>query len=364
MPGTTPNKSVDFAKVLDEAANILKSTPENEDTWSLLNETIRELDDFTKSDIIPENFSNLIQVFSNDIAALLTSQKSILVATILDFVKTLGINLSSDDFLVLEEQFVPEILKLIQRDARIFQLRARECIVTLVQHKKLLTFFPAVVEGFAEGNEFAKCNIMEILVEYVQCLQIDMEPYLESLESVLRVGCADSSQDVREITRRVYDAYRKQFKERAEILKDALSEESKNNLKIESPSLPSLSEESDCDSEHVIELSPTPLRSTTPQNRMIPLDLTKSTSKYLSKDSPLSTSSLSSRTSKLTIPCDDLPYMKSTRAHHHRLSQNSLAPEFGLKSWETSGANIDIFPMTLRIYPVPEGLPDRKPFRV
>ncbi|ORX80183.1 hypothetical protein K493DRAFT_320936 [Basidiobolus meristosporus CBS 931.73] len=286
--------------------------------------------------------------------------------------------LDADKFLPLEEQFVPSILELIHRDSRIFQLRARECLVTLVQNGKLLSHTAGVIHGFKGGNEFAKCNIMEILVEYIQFFDNKLEPYLDIFEDAIRVGCMDPSQEVREVTKRVYDAYRRQYKARAETFKDDLSEESKNNLKAgssqssPSQSIPSLSEGSDCDSENVTEPSGTPQRSSTPsapitpQNRIKPLDLrsSASSSKYMSKDSPVSTASFSSRISKLTVPCDDLPFMKSTRAYHHRLSQSTLATTFGLKSWETSGANVNNFPSSLRVYPIPEDLPDRKPFRV
>ncbi|ORY05321.1 hypothetical protein K493DRAFT_296527 [Basidiobolus meristosporus CBS 931.73] len=340
-------------QVYQNIASILKHTSESEDTWSLLNDTIKELDALYQENPHSQDLLSVIQWLANDIKVLLSSEEILLVTSALGFVEALGSNLNPEDFSPFERQFVPSILELIERDSQGFQLRAGECITTLVKKKQIQDCVPVLVERFTGGNDFAKYCLMGIMMEYIQCFATDMEPHLGSVEDILRAGYSDTSEDVREISRCAFDIFQEKFEDRARNLFNQETTDTK------SPSLPGLCGETEYNSESTSEMSSTPTSCVQPKF-VQPLELSKNRTKYLAKNPPSSTTHVP----KLTVPYSELPYMKLTQAYRHRISKTAAASEPGLKPWETSGANIENFTSSLRMYPVMLELSERKPFRV
>jgi hypothetical protein len=187
------------------------SLSETEETWDTISNAIFRLTSLTMNGAaqFPSQLISSVRSVSRPLINSLYSERSKLSGTTLELFSSLAKVLESS-FNPLLPLLLPPLLTLCTRTNKVFCARARSCIMDIIEHTRLPAIFPYLVDSLKDKSISLRLTAAEAALT---CLNIFDPPELiieyraQEIETVIRHTIKDPSADVRNISRKLFEAY-------------------------------------------------------------------------------------------------------------------------------------------------------------
>ncbi|KZT72037.1 hypothetical protein DAEQUDRAFT_53710 [Daedalea quercina L-15889] len=232
--------STEYTRQLDALRDPL-STPESEETWDSILYNISTLTALLRGNAAtwPQETIVSIRPMSRSLNNAVNSERSRLSGVVIDLFAAL-VTIVGPAFETLLPLFLPTLLGLCSRPNKVFQSRARQCILSIIEH----SHSPSVLSYFAESVKEKSVSLRLIVAECsLACLNmlnppdLEKEPRAREVEIMIRVTATDASADVRKVGRKIFEAYKLVLPSRVErCARHSMVKQDLTNMMLGSPS--------------------------------------------------------------------------------------------------------------------------------
>ncbi|CAB4477302.1 uncharacterized protein OCT59_016360 [Rhizophagus irregularis] len=221
MAGVPTEIKVESASQLDnEIKQIVErfQEKETEHTWSGFDDSLTRLIAITRGGAVlyEKNYilgiKSLRQPIINSILTERTKLSGTATELIEEMAKALGLK-----FDALSEIFVPSIIKLCTRTKKTSLIRAQKCMNTIIR----ICHLPNLIPKFKEALQHQSKSLRNCAAEWVRMsLEAnevgDLNYYISDIEWAIRQCASDSSSEVRNISKQIFEIYKSKFDLRLE----------------------------------------------------------------------------------------------------------------------------------------------------
>ncbi|PKK75755.1 clasp N-terminal domain-containing protein, partial [Rhizophagus irregularis DAOM 181602=DAOM 197198] len=191
---------------------------ETEHTWSGFDDSLTRLIAITRGGAVlyEKNYilgiKSLRQPIINSILTERTKLSGTATELIEEMAKALGLK-----FDALSEIFVPSIIKLCTRTKKTSLIRAQKCMNTIIR----ICHLPNLIPKFKEALQHQSKSLRNCAAEWVRMsLEAnevgDLNYYISDIEWAIRQCASDSSSEVRNISKQIFEIYKSKFDLRLE----------------------------------------------------------------------------------------------------------------------------------------------------
>ncbi|TFY50762.1 hypothetical protein EVJ58_g10899 [Rhodofomes roseus] len=200
-----------YAHQLESLRDAL-SIPESEETWDRILHSMLTFNSLVRANAPTWAQETVVSVrpISRSLNNSVNSERSRLSGAAIELVTTL-ITTLGPSFEGLIPLFLPTLLGLCIRPNKVFQSRARQCLLATIDH----SLSPSLLPYFAESVKDKSASLRLIAAECVMaCLNslnppdLEKEPRAREIEIIIRSTATDASADVRKIGRKIFEAYK------------------------------------------------------------------------------------------------------------------------------------------------------------
>ena len=128
--------------------------------------------------------------------------------------------LMGDPFESVADILIPSVLRLCARANKVFVTSAVACITTCIQSSLIPSLVPIFFEAMSSSSKSLRQSGAFFLSLQLQVSlergKSRIEPYVETMEAAIRLGISDSTSDVRETCKKIFETYRILFDLRLE----------------------------------------------------------------------------------------------------------------------------------------------------
>jgi hypothetical protein len=115
--------------------------------------------------------------------------------------------------------FLPNILKLCTRTNKVFVTRGQTCLNEIVLNNRLPSILPYLLEAVKDKSQSLRSIAADAVVQFLDAWRkYETAEWkvkrIEDVENVIRTTARDSNPEVRKISRKIFESYKKSFPER------------------------------------------------------------------------------------------------------------------------------------------------------
>ncbi|KAJ3209697.1 hypothetical protein HDU67_005991 [Dinochytrium kinnereticum] len=205
---------------------------ETEENWMQLEDALTKLKTIIRSHSSSQYFTATLKRFKQPLFVSLSSDRTRLARTGLSLVDVLAEELGErlDGNLDI---IVPPVLRLCARANKVFVNSASSTLKVLIENARLASILPYLHDSLSSP---AKTLRIAAADGFAHCLDVAnpfrLASYLEVIEAFIRVSAEDSTSEVRECARKIFERYKDNFPHRLEKFTTELSSMAVKNLKI------------------------------------------------------------------------------------------------------------------------------------
>ncbi|RGB36643.1 clasp N-terminal domain-containing protein [Rhizophagus diaphanus] len=221
MSGVPTEIKVESASQLDnEIKQIVErfQEKETEHTWSGFDDSLTRLIAITRGSAVlyEKNYilgiKSLRQPIINSILTERTKLSGTATELIEEMAKALGLK-----FDALSEIFVPSIIKLCTRTKKTSLIRAQKCMNTIIRICHLPNLIPKFKEALQHQSKSLRNCAAEWMRMSLEANEVgDLNYYISDIEWAIRQCASDSSSEVRNISKQIFEIYKSKFDLRLE----------------------------------------------------------------------------------------------------------------------------------------------------
>ncbi|KIY43710.1 hypothetical protein FISHEDRAFT_68104 [Fistulina hepatica ATCC 64428] len=140
----------------------------------------------------------------------MASERSRLSGATIDFVSTVASSLGSD-FEPLTPTFFPSLLTLCGRPNKVFVIRARSCITNIVETTQSATLLTYFLHNIKDKSATIRLACAEGTLTCLNCCNppdLEKEARVKEIEALMRSTARDASADVRQVGKKIFQAYK------------------------------------------------------------------------------------------------------------------------------------------------------------
>ncbi|KAJ7072493.1 clasp N terminal-domain-containing protein, partial [Mycena amicta] len=188
------------------------SLQESEETWdtilraiSSLSSACADADSYTPSDIVAA-----IRPIHRPIISAMNSERGRLSGVAIDLVATLASSLGPAFDPLLHHLF-PVLLTLSSRTSKVTVVRARACILTVIDATQLPSIISYLLQSATDKSVSLRLTVVESTLACLNCFNppdLEKDSKAKEIEAIIRVASRDANADVRKVCRKMFDAYK------------------------------------------------------------------------------------------------------------------------------------------------------------
>ncbi|KZT43520.1 hypothetical protein SISSUDRAFT_977980, partial [Sistotremastrum suecicum HHB10207 ss-3] len=164
----------------------------------------------------PSELVLTIKQMSRPIIHALNSERTRLSGAATSLLVIIAPRLKSD-FEPLLHVFVPPLLRLCTRTSKVYITRAREALDMITDHTYLAPLIPFLRETCEDKSTSLRVNSIDLLVQAMNKFNPpDLARYCIQIEEMICIAATDKDANVREKSRKVFEAYKILWPERLE----------------------------------------------------------------------------------------------------------------------------------------------------
>ncbi|KAI8914225.1 clasp N-terminal domain-containing protein, partial [Gorgonomyces haynaldii] len=158
----------------------------------------------------------MIKKLKGGINSCLTTERTRLARTTLLFIQELSTCLG-DGFDQLADIFFPTIIKLTTRANKVYVSSASQTLKICIENSGASSTIPLFLEQLKNPSKTARIASVEALVLILSNnTPQDLEQFVDLIENAISTAVVDSSVEVRDLARQVFEQYRVSFEQRTE----------------------------------------------------------------------------------------------------------------------------------------------------
>ncbi|KAH6563020.1 hypothetical protein BASA60_010937 [Batrachochytrium salamandrivorans] len=213
---------------------ILFEQRETEDNWTKFEDALLRLTAIARGSHSLPGFATLIKArLKTALIGCLSTERTRLARTAMMMVEVFGA-LLKERFEVLADTLMPAVLKLTARANRVYISSASATLKSCIESCGLVSFIPVLAEALKNASKTMRIAAMECICSIIAVNSIETLTHsIVSLELVLREGIVDSTNEVRNLSRSMFETYRNRFPDRVNRFVDDLPDIARKYIKID-----------------------------------------------------------------------------------------------------------------------------------
>lgn len=151
-----------------------------------------------------------VRPLSRSLNNCINSERSRLSGAAIDLITTLATTIEQS-FDTLVPLFLPTLLALCSRPNKVFQSRARQCILTIIGNSYSPSVLPYFAESVKDKSASLRLSAAECALACLNTLNppdLEKEPRAREIEIMIRATATDASADVRGMGKKIFEAYK------------------------------------------------------------------------------------------------------------------------------------------------------------
>ncbi|KAL5036972.1 hypothetical protein BDEG_24901 [Batrachochytrium dendrobatidis JEL423] len=207
---------------------------ESEENWTKFEEALLKLTAITRGSHQLSGFTAIIKTrLKTALINCLSTERTRLARTAMLLVEALG-SFLKERFDALSDPLMSAVLKLTARANRVYVSTASSTLKSCIESSGAVTFIPTLADALKNASKTMRIAAMECICAVIRVNSVDaLSNYIVVLENVLRESVVDSTNEVRSLSRDMFDTYRNRFPDRVDRFVDDLPEIARKYIKIE-----------------------------------------------------------------------------------------------------------------------------------
>ena len=205
----------DSAATLNEEVESMRdviSRPETEESWDAIASALTALTYLCENGAgdYPSQLIGAAKSLYRPINSAMLSERSRLSGAAIELVSALATALESS-FDPLLNLFFPTLLILCTRSNKVFLSRARACILVIIECTQLPGLFAHLLPALQDKSVTLRIAAVESLLTCLNCFnppELEKEQRARDIETIIRATARDANPDVRNTSKKIFEAYK------------------------------------------------------------------------------------------------------------------------------------------------------------
>ncbi|EOR00647.1 CLIP-associating protein 1 [Wallemia ichthyophaga EXF-994] len=206
---------------------------ENEENWDKIENSLKVLAAVTNGGGYKHSiYLEILRNHSEGFLRALNSERSRVMSAAVDCLSIIAPRLGSlfDSFCAT---FIPTLLKLTSKSTKIYVVRAKKCLITIISSTRLPSIIPHLRNAYSDKAQSLRLAVVEGLLTAIESYDTQsLKSRITDIETIMRACATDSNADVRAISKRIYGLYTLKFVDRVDQFTDPLTPTIRKYLQI------------------------------------------------------------------------------------------------------------------------------------
>lgn len=161
-------------------------------------------------------YLDILRTHSDGFVRALNSERSRVMSSAVECLSVIAPRLGSrfDGF---SSTFIPTLIKLTSKSTKIYVVRAKKCLITIISTTKLPSLLIHLRNACDDKAQTMRLAVVEGLLTAMETYDTHtLRNRITDVETIVRAGATDSNADVRATCKRIYGLYTRKFDERVD----------------------------------------------------------------------------------------------------------------------------------------------------